>query len=134
MYVSWDTFQEVSIAGEEITEEQYKRLAPMADAIIDDWTLERVGRDVRNGEELPDQVVTLYAAIVENLPAIMDNTKMGKGGLVSSFSNGIDSYTFDVSVGMMEQLHDSVGWMLNLLPIEWISACVYFDGGSKYAR
>lgn len=141
MYVSWDKFSEVTLGNTsdeegvkpDITEEQYMRLSPMADAIIDNWTLDRVGRAVKNGEELPDIVVTIYVAIVENLPAIMDNTKMGKGGLVSSFSNGIDSYSFDVSKSMMEQLEQSLGWMINLLPVEWGSACVYFEGGNKYA-
>lgn len=137
MYVSWDTFKSATLVDTEdpkkgITEEQYTRLAPMADAIINNWTLDRVGRAVKNGEELPDSVVTLYVAIVESLPGIMSNTKIGKGGLVSSFSNGIDSYSFDVTVGINEQLHNSIGWMIELLPIEWISACVNFEGGNRY--
>lgn len=133
MYVSWDTFEELTL-GNDITEEQYVRLAPMADLIIDHWTLDRVGRAVKNDEELPDSVNTLYAAIVENLPALIENGKVQTGGLVSSFSNGIDSYSFDMSAGIEEQLHKSLGWMLDLLPVEWISACVSFEGGNKYAR
>ena len=149
MYVSWDDFKRLTLGSVEttpdegddseepvkpdFTEEQYMRLAPMADAIIDDWTLGRVGDAAKRDEELPDPVVTLYVAIIENLPAVMQNSKVGKGGLVSSFSNGIDSFSFDVSVSIDDQLQKSLGWMLNLLPVEWMSGCVAFEGGNKYA-
>lgn len=137
MYIAFDEFKRITLLdasdGGDFTEEMYERVAPMADLIIDNWTLDRVGRAVKNGEDLPSSVKTLYVKIVESLPAIMDNSKVSVGGLVSSFSNGIDSYTFDVTTGMMEQLHQSIGWMLNLLPVEWISACVPFEGGNRYA-
>lgn len=149
MFVSWEDFQTVTIGnpistpnetGEEmvipegtITKEQYTRLAPMADSIINNWTIGRVGRAVKHGEDLPEVVVILYVAIIENLPALMDNAKTGKGGLVSSFSNGIDSYSFEVTSGISEQLYRSLGWMLEMLPLEWNSAVVSFEGGNKYA-
>lgn len=150
MYVSWEDFATLTLGnvattpdekGEDnpepvkatFTPEMYERLAPIADAIIDDWTLNRVGRAVENGEELPQIVSVLYVSIIENIPAIMDNSKMGKGGLVSSFSNGIDSYSFDNTKGIGDQLYQSLGWMLDLLPIEWCSAVVSFEGGNRYA-
>lgn len=132
MYVPFETYRELALS--ELTEAEYAKVAPMADAIIDHWTLERVGRAVRDGEELPDIVITLYCKIVDAVPDMLDGTKVGKGGLVSSFSNGIDSYTFDVSETMDEQLHRRFGWMIDLLPVEWISACVSFEGGNRYAR
>lgn len=139
MYVPFETFAELTLGDvsdpeQGITEGQYAKVAPMADAIIDHWTLDRVGKAVENGEELPDVIVTLYAKIIESLPDIMDGTKVGKGGLVSSFSNGIDSYTFDVTDTMEGQLRSRFGWMLELLPVEWGSACVCFEGGNRYAR
>ena len=139
MYVPFETFTELTLGDtsdstQGITEGQYAKVAPMADAIIDHWTLERVGRAVRNGEELPDVIVTIYVKIIEALPDIMDGTKIGKGGLVSSFSNGIDSYSFDVSQTMEDQLKSRFGWMLDLLPVEWGSECVSFEGGNKYVR
>lgn len=150
MYVSFEDFATVTLGnvavnpdekGEDnpqsvkpdMTEEQYIRLAPIADAIIDNWTLERVGRAVKNGEELPQIVVVLYVSIVENLPALIENSKMGKGGLVSSFSNGTDSFSFDVTSTMQAQLYQSIGWMVDLLPIEWCSRVASFEGGNKYA-
>lgn len=132
MYVPFETYAELALS--ELTEAEYAKVAPMADAIIDHWTLERVGRAVSDGEELPDIVVTLYCKIVDAVPDMLDGTKVGKGGLVSSFSNGIDSYTFDVTETMQQQLTNRFGWMLDLLPVEWISACVSFEGGNRYAR
>lgn len=138
MYIPFATFADrtlgdVTDPSQGITEDQYVKIAPMADAIIDHWTLDRVGKAVKNNEELPEIVVTLYVKIVESLPDIMDGTKIGKGGLVSSFSNGIDSYSFDTSETMEDQLKRRFGWMLDLLPVEWGSACVPFEGGNKYA-
>lgn len=134
MYVPYDIFKSITLGDNEIPEEVYEKVAPMADAIIDNWTLDRVGKAVRNGEELPDIVNLIYTKIIESLPDIMDGTKIGKGGLVSSFSNGIDSYSFEVSETMSDTMLNRFGWMLDLLPVEWCSACVPFEGGNKYAR
>lgn len=131
MYVPYDVFKEHGMA--DLTEDEYKRLAPMADLVIDHWTLERVGRVAKKGEELPDSVVTLYCAIVEAIPPVIEGSKPSKGGLVTSFSNGIDSYSFDVSETVEQQLQRSVGWMADLLPVEWVSAAVAYEGGNGYA-
>lgn len=131
MYVSYETFKELS--GSTINEQEYVRLSSIADLIIDEWTLDRVGRAVKDGEELPESVRTVYSAIVDNLPALLENSKAQEGGVVSSFSNGIDSYSFDVDSKVMDELNRSIGWMLDLLPIEWSSRCIAFKGGNKYA-
>lgn len=132
MYVSFEKFAESGIS--ELSADEYAKLAPMADLVIDHWTLDRVGAAVRGGEELPPSVTAIYCAIIEALPNILSNSKPGKGGLVTSFSNGIDSYSFDVTSTVEEQLESSLGWMVDLLPVEWISACVTFEGGNRYAR
>lgn len=132
MYVSYETFLENTLGAvpmqpttdaetqkPSITEEEYVRLAPMADLIIDHWTLDRVGRAVRNGEDLPASVITLYVALVETIPGIMDGVNPSKGGLVSSFSNGIDSYTFEVTPNLEQQLKNTLGWLVDMLPPEW---------------
>lgn len=131
MYVDFETFDKTGMA--DIGEEEYARLAPMADLVIDHWTLDRVGNAHRRGEELPSCVVALYCAIVEALPVVIEGSKPSKGGLVTSFSNGIDSYSFDVSETVDQQLWRSLGWMADLLPVEWISAAVAYDGGNGYA-
>ena len=133
MHVDYETFEKLTLGDGDIPEEAYSKMAPMADAIIDHWTLGRVGMAVKDGEDLPDIVITLYVKVIESIPDLMDGTKVGKGGLVSSFSNGIDEYTFDVSETIQQQMTNRFGWMLDLLPVEWISACVPFEGGNKYA-
>ena len=131
MYIDHRQFSCASLA--DVSEEDYALLAPWADAIIDHWTLGRVGRAVRDGEELPQQVVVLYCAIAESVPAMLDGSKIGKGGLVSSFSNGVDSFSFDTAMTVEARLRSQLGWMLDLLPVEWTSGVVSFEGGSRYA-
>lgn len=126
MHVSYEKFKSVTLG--DMTEDEFARLAPMADVVIDHWTLGRVGREVSKGASLPDSVVIAYAAVVEALPAVLDGSKAG-GGLVSSFSNGVDSYSFDVSETVEQQLSRTVGWMAHLLPVEWSSGVVSYDGG-----
>lgn len=146
MYVSYETFLENTLGAvpmqpttdaepqkQSITEEEYVKLAPMADLIIDHWTLDRVGRAVRNGEDLPAPVVTLYVALIDRIPTIMDATTPESGGTIKTFSNGIDTFTFNVTSNVLEQLRGSLGWLLDLLPVEWLSACVSFEGGNRYA-
>ena len=127
MYVSFCKFQKATVS--DISEGEYRRVAPLADALIDDWTLGRVGRAYEDGEELPPTVVTLYCAIVESLPAVLEGSRVGKGGLVSSFSNGVDSYTFEVTETAASRLKSQLGWMLWLLPVEWMSGVVSYKGG-----
>lgn len=132
MYVDFETFRLFGAA--EMSAEEYGELAPMADLVIDHWTLDRVGKAVRNGEALPAEVVSLYCAIVSQLPAVIEQAKAASGGdKVQSFSNGVDSFTFDLSVNTLSRLRDSVGWMVALLPVEWSSGVVVFEGGNAYA-
>lgn len=117
----------------EMTEEEYTRVAPVADLVVDHWTLGRVGRAVGKGEELPQAVAALYCAVADAVPdAVEQSRKAGKGGLVTSFSNGVDSFSFDASVTASKRLYESVGWMLALLPVEWCSGIPSFEGGSAY--
>lgn len=126
-YVSYEEYRDYADAA--IDEAEYNRLAPLVDLIIDHWTLERVGRAYRAGETLPDHVVSLYCAIVYHLPSVIE----ASGERVSSFSNGVDSFSFDVPETVEAELGKSLGWMISMLPVEWSSACVPFDGGNRYA-
>lgn len=130
MYVTYEQYQELS--NSKITEEEYSQLAPIADLVTDDWTLERVGKAVKNDEELPNSVITLYCGIIDTLPSIIKASR-SEGVTVSSFSNGIDSYSFVTDKTVQDELMNSVGWMLDLLPIEWCSRAVFFKGGNDYA-
>lgn len=132
MYVDYQDFIDRTLASDFPTEEQYVRLAPIVDSIIDDWTLGRVGTAVRDGEELPEPVVTLYVAIMEALPGAVEGGK-ANGQLVKSFSNGVDKFEFEDEGTVMDRIEQSCQWMLGLLPIEWCSTCVSFSGGNAYA-
>ena len=127
MYVTYAEYKQLS--GSPVSEADFKRMAPVADAAVDHWTLGRVGRADSYGEDLPDSVRVLYAATVDALPSILSEAKGGER--VTSFSNGVDSFTF-ANVTLQQRLSEQVGWMLSLLPIEWTSACVSFDGGASY--
>ena len=118
MFVDYETYSEIALS--EIDSEQYSRLAPVADAIVDAWTLERAGRAVGRGLSLPQQVVHLYAAVVDALPSVLEQTKAPS--LVSSFS-------FDAPKTLQEQLYGQLGWMVNLLPVEWVSGVSSYEGG-----
>lgn len=128
MYVTYDDFASVTVS--DMGPEDYGRFSAVADAVIDDWTLNRVGRAVSKGEALPRPVVVVYCAIVEALPEAMAESK--GGARLSAFSNGVDSFTF-AEESVSKRLADSVGWMFDLLPVEWRSAAVCFEGGNAYA-
>lgn len=120
MYVEYIEYQRFS--HNPVVENDYVKSAPYADAFIDNWTLERVGKAVRNGEELPDSVKMTYAKIIDTLDTLTDTD-----GQVTSFSNGVDNYTFDTSTPQANMIHDLC---IYLLPVEWCSACVSYEGGN----
>lgn len=124
MYVSYMDYQGFA-RGDVLTEEEYGQVAPYADLIINNWTLDRVGKAFSNGEELPECVKAVYVSIVDNIDALT-----GSQELVSHFSNGVDSFTFDVSGSKQSAAYRLA---LELLPVEWISGCVSFKGGNAYA-
>lgn len=128
MYVNYSDFTEYAIGSVEY--ETFARVAPLADAVLDHWTLGRAGAAISAEEELPPVVVALWCAIAEALPSVMEEAT-GKGGRVSSFSNGVDSFTF---AAVDDALAERVGWMLQMLPVEWLSGVVRFEGGNRYAR
>lgn len=122
MYIAFMDYQEFA-RGDVMDEAEYTRNAPYADAIIDNWTLDRVGKAVSNGVELPEVVKVVYTAIIDNIDALT-----GSGEVVSSFSNGVDSYTFDTSAGTQaDQLKAAA---IEMLPVEWCSGAVDYKGGS----
>lgn len=118
----------------ELSEDAYMQLSIWADAIIDNWLLGRVGRAIECKYELPQQVVALYCAIIDNLPATLESSHESSGELVSSFSNGVDSYSFDLTKTASDTMKSSLGWMVEALPIEWSSRCLYSVMEFDHAR
>lgn len=128
MYLSFKEYQK--LGNPVMSEQEYQNAAPIADAVIDDWTLGRVGRAYEADEEIPDAVLRVYRAIIESVPAMIESSKVEKGEPVSSFSNGVDTFTFGASEPMGQRLRRSVGWMLDLLPVEWVSGVASYRGGN----
>lgn len=124
MYLSYEEYLRYS-QGEHLPEVDFTSAAPFADLVIDNWTMDRVKKAVSNGEDLPDSVKVAYASIVNNIEALEGITEP-----VSSFSNGVDSYTFASTSDQAESVKQ---WALNLLPVEWCSGIVSFEGGNRYA-
>ena len=112
MYVDYKDY--TAYATDPVSEDQYKKDAPFADAYIDNATMGRVGRAVRNGEDLPEAVKMAYSRIIAA-------TEADGGERVSSFSNGVDSYTFDTSETEVGQAYRQA---IDLLPVEWISGVI----------
>lgn len=122
MYVPYETYKE-TVFGDAVSEEQYPAYASLADTLIDSWTYGRVGWAVENGEELPNEIVQLYSAIMSNAKSLKESSESTEAAL-SSFSNGVDSYSFDSSKAVSERLYSALEWMIDALPVKWTSAVV----------
>lgn len=122
MYLSYDQYK---LFGGAVEEADYPRMAAFADIAMDHWTLGRIGRAFRDGDELPECVMAAYAATVDAMPDALESMR---GERLKSFSNGVDSYSF-ADPSSAGELADSVGWVVGMLPVEWVSACVSYEGG-----
>lgn len=120
MYLSFDKYKEM---GGTISEADYPMAERRARALLDDWTLDRVKRL----EEIPEEVELAMYEIISNLGQAYGG---GVGGLanVSSFSNGINTVSFDAdsssASAVRSQLYDLVA---SILPVELISAAVHYN-------
>ena len=126
MFVTYEEYKGRTMF-DPVTKQEYERMAPLADIVADHWTLGRIGRASARGEELPDAVKVLYGSIIEALPAALDGVRGGER--VASFSNGVDSFSFDLA-SIDAQLDGQLGWLLDMLPVEWVSECVAYEGGA----
>lgn len=111
-----------ALSGNEMSEDEYTRKSAYADAYIDSVTLDRVGKAVADNEELPQSVKLVYCLIIDETEAFTST-----GERVSSYSNGEDSYSFDLSDDAQTRI-EQTAYML--LPVEWISCCM----GGCHAR
>lgn len=94
---------------------EYENAERKARALLDDWTLGRVKRL----DEPTEEVELAMFEIIGRIGPAFD----GNGG-VSSFSNGVNSVSFNASADVRGELYDIVE---NILPVELISAAVHFD-------
>lgn len=101
--------------GGRLPEEQYPIAERKARALLDDWTLDRIKRL----DEIPEEVELAMFEVIERIGPAFD----GNGG-VSSFSNGVNSVSFNASADVRGELYDLV---TAILPVELISAAVHFN-------
>ena len=124
MYVDFETFSNSAFGG--MTADEYARVAPLADLAIDHHTLGRVGSCLSLGHDLPASVTTAYCALAAALPSAVGDA--GAGRQLTSYSDGVDSYGFATST-VAEDLAQRTAWVVDMLPVEWISAAVRYEGG-----
>lgn len=126
MYVDYETFANSAFGG--MTADEYEKAAPLADLLIDHYTLGRVGRCFEQGHDLPASVETAYCAIAAAVPAAVEESAT-TGGKLTSFSNGVNSYGFSADGNVLNALTERTEWVLSALPVEWVSAAVCYEGG-----
>lgn len=124
MYVDYATFEKSAFGG--MTAEDFERFAPLADLAIDHHTLGRVGRCHDDGCTLPASVVTAWCALAASLPSAVEESAGGQA--LTSYSNGVDTYGFAAQTAG-EALASRTAWVVDMLPVEWVSAVVMFKGG-----
>lgn len=113
MYLSYERY--AAMGGKLPEGAEYEHAERKARALLDDWTLGRVKRL----DEVPEEVELAMFEIIGRIGPAFD----GNGG-VSSFSNGVNSVSFNASADVRGELYDIVA---SILPVELISAAVHFD-------
>lgn len=108
MYLTYDKYQEL---GGKVSEADFPRLEAKAECLLDEWTMLRIRF---TNPPLPDYVALAMTEIVDEL------TKLG-GERVTSFSNGVTSFSFDPSKSDISMLYDDV---VRILPVELVSRCI----------
>ena len=108
MYIDFDTYQ---AAGGSLVEADFSRLENKAEMLLDDWTLDRIRF---MPAPLPAYVAAAMTEIIDALPKL-------EGERVTSFSNGVTSFSFDTSKSDVSMLYDDV---VRILPVELVSRCI----------
>ena len=85
------TYEEYKAMGGSAPEVDFPALERRARAYVDDWTLGRVMRRYGAADDVPECVKECMFAVIGCMPGA------GGGDRVSSFSNGQDSFTFDLA-------------------------------------
>lgn len=114
MYLSFEEYVEM---GGTMDEADYPTAERRARALLDDWTLGRVKRM----DEVPEEVELAMYEIIEHIDEAMS---VGDG--LSSFSNGVNSLSYDASHSAAGDLYSLVS---SILPVELISAAVRYNAG-----
>lgn len=126
MYVSFETYSANPYAVD-MPEDEYTRYSELADMVLDSWTFHRAQQAFVRGEKFPKEAVALYCAVIASVPVLIENATEGATGhvVLTSFSNGVDDYSFEASDFVADELKGSLQWMIDALPVGWDCACIY---------
>lgn len=113
MYLSYEDY--AAMGGKLPDGQEYENAERRARALLDAWTLDRIKRL----DEIPGEVELAMFEVIERIGPAFD----GNGG-VSSFSNGVNTVSFNASADVRGELYDLV---TAILPVDLISAAVSFD-------
>ena len=102
-YLTYEEY--TSLGGSSISEQDFPQAERRARALMDDWTMGRVKAMQDEGDPIPECVKEAMCIAVDAVPGL-------SGERVSSFSNGVDSFTFDTARDEAGELYDAVCAML----------------------
>lgn len=114
-FLTFDEYKEVQGLFMIEDEDEFTARANLADLILDQWTLGRASAAVEAGHKLPKAVRQVWCLIADNASEVVG----GSDDRVASFSNGQDSYTFQLDATARDRTWHAA---LMMLPVEWISA------------
>lgn len=109
MYIDYARYAQL---GGSVSEADFPRMERRAERLLDDWTM---GRIRRMQQPLPPYVAEAMTEIVDALPGM-------EGERVTSFSNGVTSFAFDVSKSEESSLYDEVA---RIVPPQIMSRSVH---------
>lgn len=113
-YIDYETYASM---GGKAKEADFPAIETRARYILDDWTLNRLRGLDSVPEEWQEAVHLCMVEIIDNMP------KTGQER-VTSFSNGVNSFSF-ADETVTDALRDFV---VRTLPIELVSAVVSYEG------
>lgn len=133
MYITYKDYQD---SGGELDEAAFNDALPFAEILLDHWTLnrlksERVKADLMQLDEWP-RVVSALCALVDKAQGIKAaESTLADGAAVTSFSNGVNSFSFgasaNASAGVTDAENVAYHDILRMLPVSVTSACVSYN-------
>lgn len=126
------TYEEYTAMGGTADADTFDRLEPEAELLLDVWTLNRLHVPEAIPDGIPSSVKVAMRRLVDYVPSIEEGYKRkANGEEVSSFSNGVNSFSFatsDASAGSGNTALDAAyDQITGMLPIELVSTCVSYN-------
>lgn len=112
MYLSYEDY--AAMGGKLPEGQEYENAERKARALLDAWTLDRIKRL----DEVPEEVELAMFEVIERIGYAFDVSN------VASFSNSVNTTSFNTSADVRGELYDLVA---AILPVELISAAVHYD-------